>query len=159
MRTSDAAEPRGSSHLVIPLTGRRKVFAYVTRITNGTPELLVLDSLDEPGHEVPKGAAEEGESLEDAVHRELLEETGITGVLISRQLGSTDWRDERQLFFLVEAPPGLPTAFEHVVTGGGIDAGFRYRFRWLPIDTALHDRLVQGCNRFVDELLAAFGTA
>lgn len=134
----------------------RKVFAYVTRITDGVPELLVFDSLDEPGLEVPKGAVEVGESLEEAVHRELLEEAGITGACFVRQLGATVWRDERQHFFLVEPPPGLPRSFEHPVTGDGIDAGFRYRFHWRSLDRGLHGRLVQGCGRFVDELLAAF---
>ena len=134
---------------------RRKVFAYVTRITDCSPELLVLESLDEPGFEVPKGEAEDGETLARAVGRELSEEAGIAGARVVRELGAADWKDERQHFFLVEAPPGLPRTFEHIVTGDGIDAGFRYRFRWLSIDRGLHDRLVQGCNRFVDELLAA----
>ena len=136
-------------------TRRRKAFAYVTRITDGAPELLVLESLDEPGFEVPKGEAEDGETLARAVERELSEEAGIAGARVVGELGAADWQDERQHFFLVEAPPGLPRTFGHIVTGDGIDAGFRYRFRWLPIDRGLHDRLVQGCDRFVDELLAA----
>ncbi len=133
----------------------RKVFAYVIRITDGASELLVLESLDEPGFEVPKGEVEDGETLAQAVERELLEEVGITGARVVRELGTAAWQDERQHFLLVEAPSGLPRTFEHTVTGSGIDAGFRYRFRWLPADRELHDRLVQGCDRFVDGLLAA----
>lgn len=133
----------------------RKVFAYVTRITDGAPELLVFESLDEPGFEVPKGAVEEGESLEEAVHRELFEEVGIAGARVVRELGTAEWHDEQQHFFLVDEPAEIPSTFEHVVSGDGIDAGFRYRFRWLPIDPGLRKRLVQGCDRFVDELLAA----
>lgn len=72
----------------------RKVFAYVTRITDGAPELLVFESLDEPGFEVPKGAVEEGESLEEAVHRELFEEVRIAGARVVRELGTTEWHDE-----------------------------------------------------------------
>jgi 8-oxo-dGTP pyrophosphatase MutT (NUDIX family) len=137
---------------------QQKVFAYVTRVTDGVRELLVFDSLDEPGLEVPKGAVEDGESLEEAVHRELLEEAGITDARIIRKLGAADWGDERQHFFLVEPPPGLPRSFEHTVTGNGVDAGLHCRFRWRPLDRGLHGRLVQGCGRFVDGLLAAFGS-
>jgi 8-oxo-dGTP pyrophosphatase MutT (NUDIX family) len=133
----------------------RKIFAYVTRITRGVRELLVLDSLDEPGFEVPKGAVEDGKSLVEAVHRELLEEVGITGAAVVRELARIDSHGERQHFFLVEAPSGLPCVMDPVVTGTGIDAGLRYRFHWPPIERALRDRFVQGCDRFVDELLAA----
>jgi 8-oxo-dGTP pyrophosphatase MutT (NUDIX family) len=142
---------------VIDWATRRKVFVYVTRITNEAWELLVFDSLHEPGFEVPKGAVEGGEPLEEAVHRELLEEAGITDSRIIRELGAADWGDERQHFFLVEPPPGLPRSFDHTVTGNGVDAGLRYRFRWLSIAPELRRRLVQGSDRFVDELLAAFG--
>ena len=142
---------------VIDVASRDKVFAYVPRITDGLPELLVFESLDEAGFEVPKGEVEGGETLARAVKRELLEEAGIVGARIVRELGEADWQDERQHFFLVEAPSGLPHGFEHTVTGDGIDAGFRYRFRWLPVDGRLHDRLVQGSDRFVDRLLAARG--
>lgn len=137
------------------MSASRKVFAYVTRITEGDPELLVFESLDEPGFEVPKGAVEVGESLEDAVRRELHEEAGIAEARVVREVGATDWNGERQHFFLVEAPEVLPAAFEHAVTGDGIDRGFRYRFCWLPIDRRLSRRLVQGCGRFADALLGA----
>jgi len=137
---------------------QQKVFAYITRVTDGVRELLIFDSLDEPGLEVPKGAVEDGESLEEAVHRELLEEAGIADARIIRKLGATDWGNERQHFFLVEPPPGLPRSFDHTVTGNGVDAGLHYRFRWLSIAPELRRRLVQGSGRFVDELLAAFGS-
>ena len=134
---------------------REKVFAYVTRITDGRPELLVFTSHDEPGFEVPEGAVEVGETPAEAVHREMEEEAGIAGARIVRILGAADWQDERQHFLLVEAPPGLPRSFVHTVTGDGFDAGLRYRFRWIPIDGDLGERLVQGCDRFVDALRAA----
>jgi 8-oxo-dGTP pyrophosphatase MutT (NUDIX family) len=134
---------------------RRKVSVYVTRITNEAWELLVFDSLDEPGFEVPKGAVAGGESLEEAVRREPLEEAGITDARIIRELGATDWGDERQYFFLVEPSPGLPRSFDHTVTGNGCDAGLYYQFRWLSIAPELRQQLVQGSDRFVDELFGA----
>ena len=131
----------------------RKAFIYLVRTDQGDPRLLVFDSHDEPGVEVPKGAVEAGETFEDAAVREVSEEAGITGVRVVRELGVTSYRDEEQRFLLAEAPDGLPDAFEHTVTGGGVDEGFRYVFRWLPVDRSLEAALVQGCGAFVDALL------
>ena len=76
-----------------PETG--KVFAYVTRITDGRHELLVFESLDGPGIEVPKGTVEKEETLTEAVLRELFEEAGLTEARIVRPLGTVDWNGER----------------------------------------------------------------
>jgi 8-oxo-dGTP pyrophosphatase MutT (NUDIX family) len=107
----------------------RKSFAYLIRVDRPHPRLLVFDSLDEPGLEVPKSAAEEGETFEQAALREVLEEAGITSVRVIQALGMTRFCDEEQRFFLLQAPGGLPDAFEHTVTGDGGDRGFRYAFR------------------------------
>ena len=140
---------------MIGMPTRTKVFVYVTRITDGCPELLVFASHDEPGFEVPKGAVEAGETLPEAALRELVEEAGITGARVIRELGAADWHDKRQHFLHANVSAGLPGSFVHTVTGHGIDAGLRYRFQWIPIDTKLRDRLVQGCDRFADALRTA----
>lgn len=69
--------------------GRKKVFCYVVRTDAALPALLVFESLDEPGFEVPKGAVEAGESLEGAVYREVLEESGSTA---ASSIGTAGWR-------------------------------------------------------------------
>lgn len=132
---------------------QEKVFIYLTRVHESASQLLVFESHDEPGFEVPKGSVEPGESLSKAVQRELLEEAGITTIRIHKQLGSSRWQNEQQHFYLVEGAADLPDCFEHTVTGLGIDSGFRYHFQWLPVHANLTHRLVQGCNRFVGELL------
>lgn len=137
---------------------RLKSFAYVVRTDQPTPQLLVFDSLDEPGFEVPKGAAEEDESPEQTVLREVWEEAGIAEVRIVKKLGATQWRNEAQHFFLLQAPAGLPDAFTHMVTGVGVDTGFVYRYRWLGLTPGLVGQLVQGCNAFVPALLEACTT-
>jgi len=132
----------------------RKSFVYLIRRDGPAPRVLVLDSLDEPGLEVPKGSVELGEAFSEAAAREVREEAGIDGIRIVRQLGTTWYEDEEQCFLLAEAPDGLPEAFEHTVTGEGADAGFRYIFHWEAIDRDLTRKLVQGCGTFVDPLIA-----
>jgi 8-oxo-dGTP pyrophosphatase MutT (NUDIX family) len=134
---------------------RSKVFVYVIRMRETSAELLVFASLDEPGYEAPKGSVEPGESLEEAVHREVYEESGLEGLRIIKPLGKTWWGDEKQHFFLAEAPANVADVFEYQVTGKGIDRGFQYQYRWLEIERTLEEKLVQGCDRFVGELIAA----
>jgi ADP-ribose pyrophosphatase YjhB (NUDIX family) len=135
----------------------RKVFVYVIRGRESTTDLLVFDSLEEQGYEVPKGRVEPGESLEDALHREVFEESGVKGLKVIKELGTTHWGDEEQHFFLVEAPSGIAENFEYQVTGEGIDTGFWYRYSWLEIGREIEDGLVQGSNRFVEKLIAEIG--
>ena len=135
----------------------RKAFAYLIRVDHLRPRLLVFNSLEEPGLEVPKGAAEEGETFAEAVVRELREETGITGARTIRELGTTWYGNEEQRFFLLAAQAGLPDAFEHTVTGEGGDRGFRYVFHWMPVDPSLRAELVQGCGALVGALIDAVG--
>jgi len=135
----------------------RKSFVYVVRRDGPAARLLVLDSHDEPGLEVPKGEVEASETFEDAAVREVFEEAGIEGIRIVEELGRTTYRAELQAFLLAIAPEGLPETFEHAVTGDGGDRGFRYTFRWLPIDAELQGRLVQGCGAFVGALIEALG--
>jgi len=134
----------------------RKVFVYVVR--QGGREILTFESHDEPGFEVPKGGIEPGETPEQAGQRELMEEAGLDlGGNVAEggfaRLGAIRWRDEEQVFLRVSAPSDIPDAFGHTVTGAGIDAGMHYRFRWLPVDERLRERLVQGCAAFVERLL------
>ena len=134
----------------------RKVFVYVLR--QGGREILTFESHDEPGFEVPKGGIEPGETPEQAAHRELMEEAGVDlgGDIVEgafARLGAICWQGEEQIFLLAEAPSSIPDAFDHTVTGTGSDAGMHYRFRWLPVDERLRERLVQGCAAFVKQLL------
>jgi hypothetical protein len=70
-------------------------------------------------------------------------------------MGVTYWHDEEQHFWLLHTTAPLSKSFSHRVTGEGIDRGFEYHFRWLDVTFNLHDLLVQGGSRFVDELIAA----
>ncbi len=134
---------------------RQKSFSYIIRLNQAGPELLVFDSLEEPGLEVPKGSAQPGETPAQTAVREVEEESGLTGLTLIRELGVTLWQDEEQHFFLFRAGEPLPDRFEHVVTGQDGDRGTRYQYQWIAVTPALSQSLVQGSNAFVGEMTAA----
>lgn len=105
--------------------------------------LLVFDHPADGGMQLPKGTVEPGETPEQAVRRELLEESGIDfrGELSS--LGTLD-RDceagvegnlrqhvQRWHVFLMHTVDLLPETFEHVATGSPEEEGLVFAFRWL----------------------------
>jgi ADP-ribose pyrophosphatase YjhB (NUDIX family) len=133
----------------------QKSFSYVIRANQAGPELLVFDSLEEPGLEVPKGSVQPGEMPAQAAAREVWEESGLQELTLIKELGVTRWQDEEQHFFLFRADQPLPDRFEHVVTGQDGDRGMRYQFRWIAVTPALSQSLVQGSNAFIGEMIAA----
>lgn len=133
-----------------------KSFVYLVRTDRPRPQLLVFSSLEEPGYEVPKGAVEAGETPLQAAERELEEETGLSEAVLIGELGITWYGQEKQHFYLLEAADGLPSTFEHQVTGEGGDQGFCYQFLWLDIGPGLADQLVQGSSVFEPALLARY---
>ena len=117
---------------------RKRVVAYVTR----GRELLVFDHRDEPGvpTQVPAGRVDHGESLEEGVLREVEEETGVAVTVVHELAGP---EESAQLYgpgvhesyvFHAVAEPGGPDSWEHHVRGSGVDAGFVFRCRWVPLD-------------------------
>lgn len=123
-----------------------KVVAYVTRrAPDGRTELLVFDHRDHPdsGTQVPAGTVQEGEAIEDALLREVFEETGRDDFRPVRMLAHYDWvhpstgnTHERHVYHL-EAPPGVPDQWEWTETSGGEvsdEDGYVFVFRWVPLD-------------------------
>jgi ADP-ribose pyrophosphatase YjhB (NUDIX family) len=123
-----------------------KVVAYVTRRTpGGRTELLVFDHRDHPdaGTQVPAGTVHEGEAIEDALAREVLEETGRSDLRPVRMLARYEWIHprtgnihERHVFHL-EAPPDVPGGWSWTETSGGElsdEDGIVFVYRWVPLD-------------------------
>ncbi|MEV8352399.1 NUDIX domain-containing protein [Streptomyces niveus] len=125
-----------------------RVAAYVIR-HRAVPELLVFDHVGMPkaGAQVPAGGVESGEGLEEAVLREVAEETGLRAVTVLRQIAVEDkphpdtGQPRRTSFFHLQAPAETPDAWEHRVHGDGADAGltFACRFHPLPLKRPLAD--------------------
>jgi ADP-ribose pyrophosphatase YjhB (NUDIX family) len=127
-----------------------KVVAYITRESPaGGRELLVFDHRDYPeaGVQVPAGTVagtvDEGEQPEEAVMREVTEETGLEGCVLLEKLAVYDWPNpetglinERHVFHLA-APSNTAEAWTWVETDGGRVSeleGYVFLFRWVPLD-------------------------
>ncbi len=78
-----------------------KVTAFITRSGPDGTELLLFQHPN-AGIQIPAGTVEEGETLEQAVLREVSEETGLTHARIIRHIG---WHDE--------LPPGATHVILH----------------------------------------------
>jgi ADP-ribose pyrophosphatase YjhB (NUDIX family) len=99
--------------------------------------LLVFNQRDHPdaGTQVPAGGIMAGERLTDAAIREVREETGVRLLAELKLLGVHEHPDgpgraALSHFFRVDAPDGLPNAWEHVVTGEGEDAALVFDCRF-----------------------------
>lgn len=121
-----------------------KVLAYITRNRNGRTEILVFDHVGQPeaGTQVPAGTVQPGEPLAAAALREVEEETGVTGLTITRYLGCFPYRHEprrelhRRHVFLLTASRPLPEAWTHTVSGQGEDTELTFRWSWLDLRLA-----------------------
>jgi 8-oxo-dGTP pyrophosphatase MutT (NUDIX family) len=125
----------GEHGALLRLLVRTRVVAYVTR----GRQLLVFDH--EGITQVPAGRIDAHESLATGLAREVEEETGLSGVRIVRELAGPD---EIARLYDVGGQPnhafhavtdvGTPEAWEHEVTGTGMDSGFVFRCRWVSLD-------------------------
>ncbi|HEY9662821.1 MAG TPA: NUDIX domain-containing protein [Allocoleopsis sp.] len=117
-----------------------RVGAYIIRQNHqGLHQLLMFKHPDCPEApiQIPGGGVEPQELLEGALHREILEESGLRSLTIIRKLGVAEicWRLPRKLVsyrhcFLLQAPQNTPDAWDHIVQGDGIDAGMGFSYFW-----------------------------
>jgi ADP-ribose pyrophosphatase YjhB (NUDIX family) len=122
---------------------RRRVVAYVTRERKGRHELLVFDhkGMSEVPTQVPAGRIDADEQLKAGLRREVEEETGLAGIRIAAELADADEFERlfgvgahRSWAFHAVVAAGGPERWEHSVTGTGMDAGFVFVCRWVPLD-------------------------
>ncbi len=128
---------------------RIRVAAYVVR-RRAVPELLVFDhvGLPEAGTQIPAGGVQPGEDLEQAVLREVAEETGLSDVRVINRI-AVDHRPHprtrhprRTTFFRLDAGTDTLDAWTHRVAGTGDDHGLKFacHFVALPLEKPLADK-------------------
>ena len=119
-------------------------------VTDPAHRLLVFDHADDPtvATQVPAGGIKDGESPDEAVRRELAEESGLTDAKIVRKLGEAWFRARAG-----DVPAGYEEQVHHVFhlhldlvptsaawvwedCDGGTAVVHRYAFRWADLDTA-----------------------
>lgn len=121
----------------------------VAYLTDPSGRLLVFDHVDvDAGTQVPAGGIHEDESPDDAVLRELVEETGLDYAIVVRKLGEAWNRSQPG-----DVPPGfeeqilhvfhltLPRASPHEVwawdeKSGGDTLEHRFTCRWVSLEEA-----------------------
>lgn len=119
---------------------RIRVAAYVIRLC-AVPELLVFDHVGMPqaGTQVPAGGVLSGEAPEQAVLREVLEETGLRTASVIEPLVVEDKphpdtrQPRRTIFFHLRAPATAADTWNHTVCGDGDDTGLIFACRFLPL--------------------------
>ncbi len=140
---------------------RQRVTCYVTRQGVEGVELLVFEHVDDDpadpsGVQVPSGGMMRFESIQDAAHRELEEETGLMGMTYVDQLGGVEvGLDEpggpsMTTFVHLRAPDDGEAHWEHVVHGKDNDAGMRFTCRWEPLPLKME--LAAGQGAFLHKL-------
>jgi ADP-ribose pyrophosphatase YjhB (NUDIX family) len=133
----------------MPPTPRVRVAAYVIRHISSEPQLLVFDQLGIPdaGTQVPAGGVKPGESLHDAVLREVAEETGLTDISVVSEIATEQkphpetGQPRHTTYFHVQARADTSDSWKHSVTGTGQDSDLQFvcRFVALPLQTHLAD--------------------
>ena len=142
---------------------RVRVAAYVVRAAPSGRELLVFDHAGLPaaGRQVPAGGVLAGEPLEEAVRREVAEETGLADVTVRTSLGVSRRPHPQtgapRVTAFYYATTGDPRGgWEHEVSGDGEDGGLRFDCYFLPL-SQVAGSLTDRQDEFVPGLLREAG--
>jgi ADP-ribose pyrophosphatase YjhB (NUDIX family) len=113
-----------------------KACAYITR---DAEELLVFEGPDHDGLQIPKGTVEPDEPPREAVHREIVQESGIRASESPRRLTIDLWQRRAsppryyvRHFFHVSVTESRDR-WNHTVTGEGSERGLEYEFSWVEL--------------------------
>jgi hypothetical protein len=146
----------------------KKVCGFIVRRDLSAPKLLTHSFVSDPAlpKRLPGGTLLDAESPLVGLLRELQEETGLEGLVVTRKLGVRKYyksyiaRDVERHDYLLRAPDGLPTRFVHTVSGGGGDVGEMFEFKWIgpdEIDTIDDEFRRDLSPRYLPELFSGSG--
>ena len=122
-----------------PKEVKQKTIAFILRETaSGKREILLhsFASLPELPRRLPGGGVEEDETIEQAIHRELFEETGKDIWQLKRKLGVQSYFKpyiNAQVVrhdFLFWSPINVPDSWVNRIKSSGGDAGSIFFFHW-----------------------------
>ena len=141
---------------------RVRVAVYVVRDSSRGLELLVFDHRDYPeaGTQISAGGVDTGESIEEAVLREVLEETGLAALTLHRSLGIQQrprphtGQPRVTIFYHVSTSVQRSRWSHYVTTSTGGDAGMTFERFFIPLIDAV-GLLADRQDKFVDKLLSA----
>ena len=129
------------------MTDIQKVAAYILRKNvKGNDELLVFAHRDFPDVpiQVPGGTVEFGEHPDDAVVREIMEESGLTELQLIKKLGDIRIQGDgshkslQRFFYLFRVPETTADSWDHRVGGNGEDVGLVFSYKWYDAQSLLY---------------------
>lgn len=117
---------------------KRKSFGFIVQTDPvGRKKLLVYSNVPGVQFRLPGGNIDPGDTAEVALFREILEESGLTNLLMTKKLGVQyyykafiDSNVERHDFLIVPDRK-LPEEWEYIGTGDGGDRGSKFKYQWL----------------------------
>ncbi|EMA6343106.1 NUDIX domain-containing protein [Bacillus cytotoxicus] len=118
---------------------KKKVYAYITREKEGVMQLLVSKHRDMPKEriQIPGGIVRPEESLEAAILRKVMEETGLRHLYIERFIDDymiyvkENQEYEKHHFFHMSLLTGVKDIWEHIVIKENENITFCYE--WVDI--------------------------
>ncbi|QHE51772.1 NUDIX domain-containing protein [Pontibacillus sp. HMF3514] len=134
----------------------QKAYGYITREKKGKPQVLVFQlPIPEAGIQIPKGTVKEGEAPEQAVVREMKEETGLHNLSLKGLIAKDMWKADdgalHERFFYHFSAPNTKEEWSFNPTGGGEEDGLTFRFFWI---SGVHGiQLIRGHGDYLGEVL------
>lgn len=136
-------------------TLRRVAVGFILRQHAGAVQLLTHSFAHDPDipWRVPGGGVDKGETPEEALMREIAEETGLQELTILRKLGVHTYykpyvrANVERHDFLLSTGNLLPDTWKWEVVGKGQDAGETFIYHWLSTDKL--ERLSDELRTFV----------
>ncbi len=134
-----------------------KAFGYITREHGEQIQVLVFEqNTVGAGIQVPKGTIEEGETPLEAVKREMLEETGLT-TLVVQELIAQDYFNhpsgvlQKRYFYHLTTSDETMETWQHYPTGLN-EADLLFSFYWISAEQ--DTLLAKGHGDYLYRLLA-----